>query len=253
MTTPHQIARQIQYRLLSRAWSGGSEAAFPAVEVTADIVAAVANNRRPFVGITIGPATCDAEHPDLVLATFDVTLVVDVAGDVLGAAAIAGGSSSRGRGLLEAEVELLAVLADLDVSTDGVGIIGRSTSEAAAQYVPNMGYVAARTYTIEVMATAHDVWHAPYRISASVGGGGVVTLTWSNPSTAYDYTGIIVRRTSGTIPTISPTGGSSVTVAGGVPTSTTDSPGAGVWSYSVFGSTLARFSAADARVTVEVP
>lgn len=270
MANVWQVCRQIQYLLNQRVWPevGGESVmgAFvtpgPSDEATLDQL------RPPFALINPAGATNDQDEPSLMDESIDVTIAVVVDGDAIGQDAIIGGNrsggvaSSKGRGLLEVQEEVLETIKELN-QLDGVNVRFRASTAAAGALVDEIGYVASRTLTFDVKTHSARTYPAPRRFTGTALGGGNATLAWLLPPTRFDLYRIELRRASGATPPATPTDGTDLTLSTDLATGHADSPGAGTFSYSLFafydetknpGDTLSsddRFSAA-ATLTLTV-
>jgi len=191
--------------------------------------------RIPAAFVTSGSATVDPERPELVTQELVVTSVVAVPGDMFGERALIGGprasaTASGNRGVHEVEEELLAAIAQLDASQQfRIGL--KWASAVGAEIDEETGYHQWRRYTFSALLTASSQHDAPRGGSASES-GGTVTISWTEPDDTTNLVDYVVRRVSGTVPVAFPDEGTDVSWSSG--TSTTDSPGSGTFSYSVF-------------------
>lgn len=251
---PWQVAYQLRHLLRLAAWADGSAelvfgtrvyvAAAPAGEL-------LAANRAPFAVVIPGSADADVHEPRLWRARFEVLVVTAVTGDTFGEAVLLGGprsggqGSSRGRGLLELEEVTLGAVERLDGES---GIRMRVVAQSAVAPAPIPGTVAAqRSYTVEAWCSRSRSYEAPRLLAATASGGGAVALTWSLPAARYDRRRVVLRRASGSTAPSSATAGTGVTLSGDLATSHADTPGAGTWSYALFGAYDETGSGSDER------
>lgn len=242
-----QVLRQIKFLLQQRAWTGSAVRVFGQQSVIVTVAPdeqAVARLVPPIVMLRPLDASVDPQHgeePDLIHQTVGVRLVVVVPGDALGENALIGANrvgqtDSRGRGLLEVEEELFAAIELLN-GIDGVKIQNRATGAALATIEEGTGnYICYRDYQFLAVVTADRFYHPASRLAASTPGGGAVSLTWLLPPARYDRFRVILRRAAGSTPPSSPTGGTGVVLSGDLAISVVDTPGAGTFSYALFGS-----------------
>lgn len=259
-----QVARQLKSLLEAQTWGeGGDEAVFGQVAVTsAPSRHAINLLSWPFALVQVGDATADEEEEGLWTQAYEVRLVARVEQDAWGETVLTGGGrpggagSSEGRGLLELEEKLFDAVAELNEAS-GVRLRAHAASAVAGAFDEALGYVAERTYRLEAWTTADRSYPAASRFTATDATGGDATLAWTLPPDRFDRLEVIVRRASGATAPSSVTGGTGVTLGSALPSSHTDSPGAGQWSYAVFigyaerSATSDRYSsAATATVTV---
>jgi len=260
---PWQVARQLKSLLEAAVWPDTpSERVFARVLVTANVTKAAAGELRwPFCTIRPLDAQADEEEPDLLLQNYEVLFGAQVAGDTFGERSILGGprsagqGSSRGRGVLELEEEVLEAVADLN-ETNGIRIRSRLRSAVEAVEDEDLGYVAFRTHRLEAWTSSRRSYRAPTRL-VGVLGVGSVTLAWVLPPARYDRSAMVVRRAAGGTPPADPTSGTGVTV-GALDTGVVDAAGSGTFSYAIFmgydelGAGADRFSPA-VTITVVIP
>lgn len=239
-----QMSRQMAYSLRQRKWEGnsGNEVVFhtsSAIETSAQIPLALNELILPAVFVHPIDAEADENDPRLLIERFEVTIVAEIAGGRHGRESLIGGSraggqgSSKGRGILEIEEEVLAVLQNVN-QTGGVRLILRGKGASEPQFIEDRGDVSTRTLTFEAALTQARYYHPPLRL-AGTGGSGQVSLTWLNPPTRYDTLAVILRRASGSTAPTSATAGTGVTLGSATATSVTDTGlGAGTYSYAVF-------------------
>lgn len=233
-----QLLRQVQYRLQQQEWTTSSPVfASNSVMVTVAPDDAVYTGRRsPLALIAPGGMVADDQEPNLLRQVFAVRLVTTNAYDSSGEASILGSNrtgqtDTRGRGLLELEEMLHDALSIFD-RTDGVRIVGRGVSRQSVR-VQGGGRVSVADHTFEAWVTSDRSYPGVRKLSGSVA-SDTVTLTWTLPATRYDTLRVVVRRASGSTAPSSPSAGTGVTLGSDLPSSTTDTPGDGTWSYAVF-------------------
>ncbi len=239
-----QVARQIQYLLRTQDWPGGSTDAFGRVVVTVfpdeEVIGQV---QWPMAFVRPGSFTVDPEHSEeatLLQSRYTITVYVQVASDGWGEAVLIGGhrasaTDSDGRGLLEVEEVVFDAVARLD-GESGIEAQVIAASASDAQHVPDLGFVASCQYVVEALCTADRFYHPCTRFQASDATGGNASLSWKVPPDRFDRYRVILRRASGATAPTSITGGTGVTLASDLATSITDSPGAGTFSYALFGT-----------------
>lgn len=241
---PWQIAKQLRYLLSARVWSETSgQRVFGVVKVTnAPAEGAINTLIRPWVFVRIGGASVEPDQPGYLHQTYEIVLCTSLSGDQYGENALLGANRnagaanvSDGRGLLEVEEELLAVVRQVQ-ETSGVKIVASHRSDIEPVLVDGRSEVLSRIYSVEADCTDARYYHPPMNLVATPAGGGTVSLTWSVPPDRYDRYRVILRRASGATAPPSATSGMGVTLSGNLATSVTDSPGAGTFSYAIFAS-----------------
>ena len=105
-----------------------------------------------------------------------------------------------------------------------------------------MAFGAARKFEFEAIVTASPTY-PPAAFFHGVAGSGSATLRWAEPPDRSDYTGLVLRRASGSTPPASATDGTGIAISPHVET-VNNSPGAGTWSYALFAEYGTTYSAA---------
>lgn len=238
-----QVVRQMKKLLADAIWPGG-DTVLGSVHVTqAPNEEAVNNFRFPLCLISVGSASVDpdfGQEEELLRQRFTVRVLAANANDVIGEATLiganrtGGSTSSKGRGVLEIEEPVFDAVSRLS-GLDGIEIRLKAESAVRATWIQNIGHVAFRDYDFDVLCTANRFYHPPTRLIATDLGGGSVSLTWKLPPNRYDRLRVKLRRAAGATPPATSTAGTGVTLGGDLATSVTDSPGAGTFSYSIFG------------------
>jgi hypothetical protein len=153
--------------LLAQTWTATSNKVFHpnSVVVTAGPDAkALSYMVSPMALIHPKDATSDAIHdeePDLLMENISVRLIVIVPGDAVGQGALVGANNpdssttSKGRGLLEVEVELYNAIYLLNLQ-EGLNIQSRAKSAVQAEIDPVFGYIASREYSFEAIIPARS-------------------------------------------------------------------------------------------------
>jgi len=240
-----QIMRQLEYLIASRKWeddAGNEEVILPVP--TAGTPKRAANSLTlPFVLITPLGGPADEEDPDIWDESVRFVIVSGQGADPTGKAALIGGSrasgqgSSHGRGLLELQEEVLAAINQLGKDL-GVVIQGRNARSGEAFEDDDFGYIVNRQLFYDVRCTSFRYYH-PCRVFAAVdGASGEADLTWNLPPDRFDRRKLMLRRASGSTPPADTSSGTEVALGSDLPTSFTDDPGAGTWSYSLFAGYL---------------
>lgn len=194
----------------------------------------------PFCLLAPGSSDADEDQADLEISTIRVLLVVRGAGDAYGESALLGGprsggvGSSKGRGLLEVEEVLRNAIEHLN-GPDGINLRVTSRSAPQAQIVGS-DYIVSREYSLEAALTTDRTYAPPVRFLATALGGGQVSLAWALPPARYDRVGVVLRRAAGATPPASASAGTGVSLSSATATSKTDTPGAGQFSYALFGA-----------------
>jgi hypothetical protein len=246
-----QLARQAQYLLQVATWpDSANELVFGNVLVTEDASErALMTCRPPYALIGIRDEEDDPDAPGFKKQRLEVGVFVQVPGDetgqnaILGANRASGSGSSLGRGLLEVEEIVESVLKFKDQQS-AVKFRLAKKSAAIGRFKPELGSLAARSYTVEAFCTSSRTYEPVLRPTGTALGGGQIRLDWTPPPARFDFTattpdgdttsaGIAVMRKAGGVPPASLTDGTLVTTK--VPTAAThtDTPGAGTWSYSL--------------------
>lgn len=277
---PWQFVRQIQFLLQTATWPDSpSGPVFSEVRVTqGPLESAVAALRYPLAIVRVGTSEPDKQNPGLLTEQFEVALAVAHAGDQIGEFAMIGGQrssrgTSSGRGLMEVEERLRAVVQELN-SLSGVSVVESGTSAAEASYVDGAGYVAARSYTLSARLTSTRKYPTPNNENAltASAGSGTATLSWAALTPRFDAHAavttpslpavgsfVLVRKAGSSAPS-SVSDGTTV-YSGGFSTSYNDtgvSPA--TYTYGLFtqfdefgdGTTSLRYSDAPAYATVTV-
>tara|TARA_R100000808_G_scaffold6010_1_gene18025 strand:- start:6975 stop:7832 length:858 start_codon:yes stop_codon:yes gene_type:complete len=253
----YQITQQIKYLIQKRTWDDqtgtGSNLVFNSNSVCITVGPsenAFSSMIPPICLIRPGSANADPvadEDPNLLMQGFEILLGVVVPGDAVGQNALIGGNrqsndSSKGRGLLEVEEQLLQSVALLN-SVNGVEMYNRTKSEATATLDEASRYVVYREYGFEAMCAVARYYPPCTRVTAVDATGGDATISYFIPPERFDGVGSPrILRVSGATPTTDPNdAGATVVQAGAgvqplspMPYSITDSPGAGQFSYSVW-------------------
>lgn len=246
-----QLAKQLRYLLRAHTWPGGS-VVFGSVHVTNGLPEEEYGLlRMPACLLSIGDSESDGEDPDYVKQNFMISYMANVAGDMrgenplLGANRPSGNTSSRGRGVLELDVEVSRLLRQVQ-ETSGVKMLAKRRSTPEIGKFADLGYVALRSMLVEAKCTDALYYHPPRRVAGSVLAGNV-TLTWADPPNRFDRRRIHIRRSEGATPPADSSAGTEVAnVALGVNTYV-DAPGVGTWSYTIFGSYTDTGAAVDER------
>jgi len=261
-----QQARQIKYLLNQQTWPAG-DPVFSGVLVSAGPkeVGTKRGFRVPGCVINVGSNTADPEHPELITQRWTGWIINSNRGDTLGESSLIGSNraaatSSLGRGLLEIEERFVEAVG-VELAEAGIEVYLRSSGAAQATEDPDLGYVVFRGYDLETQAGRVRTYFPPTRLAATPIGGGSVTLTWTNPPDRFDLYNVVLRRAVGATPPASETAGTGVTLSGPLAVTVTDSPGAGTYSYALFGgydevneptSTPLVFSSGDTLASVVV-
>lgn len=238
-----QAVRQVKYLLQQATWEDAATVIFApsSVIVTAGAeVEAFANRRMPLALVRVGGAQSDpdhgAEYPEIQQQELTVTLVAAVQGDRHGESAIVGAgrasqNTSAGRGVLELEEEVLAALLRAD-DDDGLRLSLWTYGESDVRQATMMGDLAVLDVRLRARVTTDRSYRALRTFTAT--GNGSVSGTVAYPATRFDTYQLVIRRASGATAPASATAGTGVTLGSSLPTSWTDSPGAGTWSYAAF-------------------
>lgn len=237
-----QQIQQLAYLIRSATWADGSteKVVSDAIETGMDVRDIVGTGPRlPFVTIAPGPSEADPESPDVVLQTYEMTLVCRVAGGKYGRPGVVGGArlggdqgKSSGRGILELEEEVLGAVHRL-TGADGLRATCAYKGAVGVGRVASSDSYTFRDYTLVCAATRARYYHPVAQATATQSGADVV-LTWKNPGTRWDTYKIVARRASGPTAPASPTDGEDVAITGTPETVTDTAPGSGTHSYALF-------------------
>lgn len=232
-----QVIQEVRDRFQRATWSDstriiGSVAIGPAAPDAWTAQGAL----LPAVVLNLSGERGDDEEPDLVWARITGTLITSAPSDAMAEGALLGAgrttdTGQSGRGMMEVWPKIRPLCTGL--GNVGVRAVMRSTSAAQVVRVQDIGHVATRSFELEALCGADRTYAAATRFAASVS-GSTVTLSWRLPATRWDLLRMVLRRASGATPPAGPTDGTGVTLGSDLPSSTTDSPGAGTWSYSLF-------------------
>lgn len=231
-----QLTRQLLFALQQRVWPDApAEHVFAAVRAT-PLEQAL---RGPDLQTTLAlvePTLARAhdERPDVLEEVhWNVTVAVPATTDQMGQAAVIGAGAApppRERGLLRLEREARAAIADV-----GLGLL--RLGDTAPFKVDTAGPSLVVSRAFEVVArriSADPYYHPPRRFRAIPGAAGALSLQWELPPPRWDRFGLVLRRASGTTPPGTPSSGASVPLPAPLDTATSDTPGAGTWSYALF-------------------
>lgn len=241
-----QLLRHLKRRLLDRKWlgTGGRVFAKGSVRITAAPLAqqqlSTLMARGPACLIRAGSSQADPENrelTDLLQQQVIVTPYVSIPKDEYGEAGLIGANrqsatTSAGRGLHKIEGQVWQVIRELGPD-QGVTVQVVGQSSALSLPVDGIGYVHFREQTFEALVGVFPEYQAP-RVFAASEAGGTVTLTWVAPDSVTDLIEYVVRRTTGTQGVAEPTLGDSVAVAPATALTTTNAPGSGTYTYSIF-------------------
>ncbi len=238
-----QIAKQLRYKFRNQVWpeTSGQLIWGNRVHITNNMpLSEYAHLGSPAMLIGVNDDQQDEQTAGYVKQIFTAAYWCSVAGDMrgenamIGANRTAGAVSSSGRGILEYSEEVSRTLKQIQ-ETLGIKIIGKRKSDVGTGIIEGLGYVAARQTIFEAKCTDERYYHPPLRVDGSAL-AGTVTLTWADPPVRFDGVSrtLRIRRAAGATPPALVTDGSQVgDVARGALT-TTDAPGVGTWSYTIF-------------------
>ena len=235
-----QAARQLKALLAAATWPDSpTEPVFGKVLISVAPTERVTGQLRfPFALIVPTDASADDDQPTLETQNYSVRIVQRVASDAWGEAALIGGprpggqGSSRGRGIMELEEEVLRAAGALDAQNGiRLQLVWRSAVGAAED--AELGYVASREYQLSGWVSSLRDYPAPTRLAGTTPGGGSTVLSWTLPPSRYDRKALVLRRAAGATAPASATAGTGVTV-GALVSTVTDSPGAAQFSYALF-------------------
>ncbi len=236
-----QAALRIKNVLRSLRWGGTGDPVFgrDSVYVTQGAIRSFLDQLKlgdsAAAFVKIGGGRADPERPDLWTQDLSVFVMVAVPGDQIGERTLLGANRTAltaggGRGLLEVEPEMLAAVELLNKSGQ-FSILLRIASRAEPLLDEDSAYHISREYSFEAELTRAYQHMSPRKVAA-VDASGTVTISWTAPDIVTDFVAYVVRRTTGTIPAGFVTDGTDIQWTTGV--STTDTPGAGTFTYAVF-------------------
>lgn len=196
--------------------------------------------RLPSCLLSLGAANPDPEAGEerrYLQSTFTATLICKEYGDRFGTASLIGGHRQSkiqgdGRGLAEVEVELFEAIEEM-VTESGVRVAGLPSTIPVPFHDERFGAVVANNYSWLVWHPSFETLWEPRGVSAS-DSGGTVTISWTAPDQTTDLVTYVVRRMAGRVPVANPELGVDVAMGSPLDVSTTNAPGAGTWTYSVF-------------------
>lgn len=233
-----QAVRRIRTILSGRLWGGSGDPVFARDSVRVSLGPAESLSdqiRLPAAFVAAGSGTADPQRPGLITRTINVVVATYVPGDVWGERPLIGANRTgatgiQSRGLYEIETELFAAIGQIDASQQfRIGLKFASATEGEID--ADTGYHVFGRYGFEAYLTDKRQ-HAEPRALALSESGGTVTIDWDAPDDTTNLVSYVVRRIAGTIPVAFPDEGTDVSWSTG--TSTTDTPGSGTWTYSVF-------------------
>lgn len=235
-----QVIRQLAYLLAKRKWEDDSnnEYVFNVVPTAGIPKGGFSELQTPFVLINALGGPSDEEHANYVTEQISLYLAVTVEGDSLGEFTLVGGSrfsgqgSSDGRGVLEVQEELAAVINTLS-SGFGVKIQSRMRQQSPATEDEELGYLIVRQYLYEAKVIEARYYH-PARLFVAPVVGSSVEMTWAIPPDRFDRYQMRLVRVVGVTATDDPTAGTIIPLSGNLATSHTEDPGFGTFSYSLF-------------------
>ncbi len=216
-----QQARQIQFRLRGRKWldAPANDPIFGTVLVSPGQQEELTDRVGfPFLWINDAGAEFDPQDREqlrLFDQSWELMIFHSNMGDggsgqglLLGANRTGGKTSSKGRGLMEVNRELLDTLASLGPA-DGMSLRMMAKSKVRPLRIKKHGYLIQQAFAFNTRASNQLTYPAPTRFTA-VGGVGSIALTWIEAPDRYDLVpaaAYIVRVDSGGTPPTTPTGG----------------------------------------------
>ncbi len=247
-----QAVHQLQWLLARAVWpSGTGDPLFRRVLViSGPDDPGLSDVSTPFACIHPGPVTADEEEPGLVEASFSVVTIQSGEGQNRSQAATLGSNrgggvgSSKGRGVMELEEEVIQTVGRL-TGVNGARAAVAFTSGPSSAEVGSAKWVVAKEISVKVWCTAARHYDAPIWLVATPNGAGRIDLTWRNPPTRWDqYPGTdhdgtrlapIIRYAVGATAPATATDGTGVTgiASGGTSVSAT-SLSAGATSFSIW-------------------
>lgn len=233
-----QACRRVKNILRGVQWGGSGGRLFANGSVFASggpVDDLLSQMRVPAAFVNAGSSRHDPHQPGLYESDMEVVTLVRIAGDVYGERVLMGANrasktESTGRGLFEVEAEMLSNMLHLDAAKQ-FRLMLKAQSSVIAANVGDAGFFATRRYIFSTLLTV-EYQHMHPRVVTLAEAAGTVTVSWLVPDVATNLVSYVVRRTAGTIPAAFPTDGTDVPWTSGL--STTDAPGAGEYTYSVF-------------------
>jgi hypothetical protein len=210
----YQTAKLIQGALQARKWKGesGNELVFKRVRITPvdiETMLGVGAPGSPVCKINLGKRQSDQQQKGFVAQEIVVTLAVQVEGDELaenamvGANRTAGSGSSKGRGILEVEAEMFAVLGDMNAMA-GMQVQGYASGSVEVARVSMASSFVYCSYTFLFYCTTQLTYLGPTSLVASGSTGGTISLTWKPAPLIWSSIsasgGQIIKYASGSTP-----------------------------------------------------
>jgi len=194
--------------------------------------------QMPFAKLTAGNVSWDGKVAGFSRDMgYEVTVVLEVEGDekgefvLIGGALPAGVIGSMGRGILELGEEVRETLKLLDPRF-GVSLQLITDGQLQSAPIEETRWLAERTYTFKGRGTSEAFYYGSRRFKHA--GAGV--FTWELPPSQFGFVGMILRRAVGSVAPATISDGTGVVIANPLTDVTvTDTPGAGTFSYSLFG------------------
>lgn len=261
--TPGQMIKQMRYLLQQATWSVS-----PNEKIVGDSVYVTSGPpageddlpvRMPFALLNLGGSRSDPNDPDLLEQEFVLVIAAAVHGDPLGQNAVLGGpgaSSGRygksdGRGLVELESGLLAVLGRL-TGADGCQVIAYEDGSPAPERVDGENIVWRR-YTLRGVCTRQEEYLGPVNLTVDLSTPGQAALSWDLPPEVYSRRRIVCRRASGATAPADQDSGASVALSGDLATSVTVTGlSAGSHSFALFCAHTESGAATDEKWSAQV-
>lgn len=232
-----QVIKQLRFLIKAETWPDEA-----AEKVVSDVLLTPAlpeeawgDVRTPWVMLAPADATADDQNPDLLTQRFKMLLVCSAAGDhhgesvLVGTGRGGGQGSSKGRGILEVEEEVLDASGKL-TGADGVNLICTRKGTAGLLRVGDMSFLAYREYTLECLVTRQRYYHPPRNLAKSSS-----TVSWALPPARFDRYRILLNRKSGaTAPSSAhDSTATDVSLGSDLATSVSDAT-SGTWTYAVW-------------------
>jgi hypothetical protein len=202
---PWQMAQQLKHELQTVTWGTSSNTVFGNYGVFVYAGAPPSEQEHPpafpFCLVTIGTATPDEDHPELLTQTFTVVVAVEVAGDPLGEQAVIGGArasqvGSSGAGIAQVAERVRFAIQNL-TTYDGASIIVSGSGVGSPSVLGRGRQVVFDEYTVEALCTSQELYPAPQTLTAS---GSTWSWEAADSSNRYDLAGYVLAFRDGDTP-----------------------------------------------------
>ncbi len=260
-----QAIQRIQTILQSGRWSGGAQDPIfhPGSVLTTPrpTLESLRNLTPPCAFIRPGSARVDPELRGMKQTDIIVTLVIAGAGDPYGESTLVGWNREEGKsggmGILAVQSEVIQLIEEISIN-EGIEMKHVADSYPLPALDEATNYIIERDYTFKARLTSKARYQRPEAFTASLA-GSTVNLAWAAPFKA-NHLGYSLVRVTGTTGLSSRTPGDEIDTPTSVTTSFADTPGSGIFTYSLFagyhtqaGEVVTELFSDCPQVTVEVP